>query len=204
MPSSLSATEAGIAERSEWRAAVGQPAEIARVMGRYADLAVVAQAPQDGFEPMNGPRPEDLLFGCGRPVLMVPRYGDFPRMGDHVLVAWNGSAEASRAVHDAFPFLAQARKVTILSVNPDADETGDLPGADIARHLARHGIDVVVTRTDGRDIDTSDVLLNFAADEAADLLVMGGYGHSRLREFAFGGVTRSILRTATLPVLMAH
>ncbi|WP_207481059.1 universal stress protein [Arenibaculum pallidiluteum] len=196
--------EAGIQARSEWRSEIGEPAIGARRSARRADLAVVCQAPQDGYIQMNGPRPEDLLFGSGRPVLVIPRFGEYPSIGERVLVAWDGSAEAARAVNDAFPFLAAARKVTILVVNPDAEAVGALPGADIARHLARHGIEVTVSRTESRELAISDVLLNFSADEGADLLVMGGYGHSRLREMAFGGVTRDILKTTTLPVLMAH
>lgn len=199
-----SVEEAGHQAWSEWRSEAGDPVETARRLTRHADLAVVSQSPEDGYDALSGARPEDLLFGSGRPVLVVPRYGRFERVGEHVLIAWNGSAEAARAVHDAFPFLARAARVTVLAVNPETELTGRWSEEEIARHLARHGFEVTIDRASSREVDAGNLLLNFAADNGADLLVMGGYGHSRLREFVFGGVTRVILDSATLPVLMSH
>jgi nucleotide-binding universal stress UspA family protein len=196
--------EAGYQPLSEWRAEVGDPVEIARRLARHADLAVVSQGPEDGYDALSGARPEDLLFGSGRPVLVVPRYGRFDSIGEHVLIAWNGSPEAARAVHDAFPFLDRAAKITILTVNPGSELPEKWSEEEIARHLARHGFEITINRESSNELDAGDLLLNFAADNGADLLVMGGYGHSRLREFVFGGATRAILDSATLPVLMSH
>lgn len=197
--------EAGIRERSEWRQETGDPVETARRVARHADLVVVPQVSKDEFDALSGARPEDLLFGSGRPVLLVPRFGEFESAGERrVLIAWNGSPEASRAVHDAFPFLANASEVTILAIDPEAGTAGRWSQEELARHLARHGFKVTLERTASGGLPAGDILLNFAADSGADLLVMGGYGHSRLREFVFGGATRTILESATLPVLMSH
>src|SRR5262249_44560338 len=122
-------------------------------------------------------------------------------VGERVLVAWAHSREATRAVHDALPLLKLAKSVTVMEVNPEPDHLG---GADIALHLTRHGVKAEVASTTSGDINNGDAILSRAADLTADLLVMGGYGHSRLREFAFGGVTRHILEHMTLPVLMSH
>ena len=145
-------------------------------------------------------------MASGRPLLMVPFAGDFPVLGQDVLVGWNASAEAARAVNDALPILQRARKVTVLSVNPRRGirGDGDVPAADIALHLARHGIRAEAAHTVVTDIGEGDALLSYAADIGADLLVTGMYGHSRLREMVFGGVTRSLLAEMTVPVFMAH
>jgi nucleotide-binding universal stress UspA family protein len=122
------------------------------------------------------------------------------------LVGWNASREASRAVHDALPLLAKAESTCVFLANPKRGLAahGEEPGADIARHLARHGLKVEVAKTIADDVADSALLLNHASDMGADLLVMGAYGHSRLREFILGGVTRSLLREMTVPVLLSH
>lgn len=197
---------AGIGSRAEWRTARGLPTKVAAVHGRYADLVVVGQ-----IDPENRPdfpvvEPEDLLFDVGRPLLVVPYAGGVQSVGRHVLVAWNASREAARAVNDALPLLEKASKVTILAVNPapGPDGLGDAPGADIALHLARHGVKAEADHLIVPDLDPADVLLNRLADLSADLLVMGGYGHSRLRERILGGATRHIMRHMTVPVLVSH
>jgi nucleotide-binding universal stress UspA family protein len=123
-----------------------------------------------------------------------------------VLVGWNAGREATRAVHDALPLLVKASSVTITAVNPRVGlgAHGQEPGADIARHLARHGVTVEVEHTAAPEIGAADILLNRASELSADLLVVGAYGHSRLREFLLGGVTRSLLHQMTLPVLLSH
>src|SRR5690606_14001873 len=122
------------------------------------------------------------------------------------LIGWNASREAARAVRDALPLLVKAGTATVLVVNPEdaPGAHGEEPGADIARHLARHGVTVRVERSSGAEISVADILLNRAAEMQADMLVIGGYGHSRLREWALGGVTRRLLKEMTLPVLMSH
>jgi nucleotide-binding universal stress UspA family protein len=127
-------------------------------------------------------------------------------VGHDVLVGWNATAEAARALNDALPILRRAHKVTVLSINPRRGirGDGDVPAADIALHLARHGIAAEAAHTVATDIPEGDALLSYAADIGADLLVCGMYGHSRMREMVFGGVTRSLLTEMTLPVFMAH
>jgi nucleotide-binding universal stress UspA family protein len=126
---------------------------------------------------------------------------------ERVLVAWDGSHEAARAVHDALPLLVRAeRGVSLVVVDPErlAGRTGDQPGADMAAHLARHGVRVEVATIPGAGLSVADVLLDRATDESADLIVMGGYGHARLREVVLGGTTRKILKQMTVPVLFSH
>ncbi len=137
-----------------------------------------------------------------RPVIALPFAGEFKTLGRRVLVAWNGSREAARATHDALPFLTQADKVMVLSVNATGEE--HIPGADISTHLARHGVGVEIHNRVQGNIGVGDAILNAASDYGADLLVIGAYGHSRLRELVLGGVTRHLLRHMTVPVLMSH
>lgn len=191
----------------EWRFVEGLPAETVALHARYVDLAIVGQAdPEHPPISTEGRIPEELLFTSGRPLLLVPYVGKFETIGDHVLVAWKPTAEAAHALADALPLLEPAAKVTVLTVNPERwlDAEPGLPVADIALHLARHGIRAEATTTIADDIATGDVLLNHISDCGADLLVMGGYGHTRAREMVFGGVTRQILKQMTVPVLMAH
>ena len=177
------------------------------VQARYADLLVIGQAnPHDHGEGGLLLRlPEHLLLHCGRPLLIVPYTGDFPTVGTRALIAWNGSVEAARAVTAALPMLRRAQKVTVALFNAKAgsDEHGEEPGADIAQYLARHGVQVEVDAYLA-PADAGDAILSLAASTASDLLVMGGYGHTRLRESMMGGATRTILSSMTLPVLMAH
>ncbi|WP_270939103.1 universal stress protein [Falsiroseomonas oryzae] len=189
----------------EWRQVEGTTAGQVALHGRYADLVVLGQ-PDAGGESPAGAAVEAALFETGRPVLVVPHAGVPALPGRRVLVGWNASREASRALHDALPLLAGAESVTVLTINadPGSTEHGQEPGADIARHLARHDLPVTVRRITGADISAGDLLLNEAADLGSDLLVMGGYGHSRLREFVLGGATRTLLGQMTVPVLMAH
>jgi nucleotide-binding universal stress UspA family protein len=203
---------------AEWRVAEGDVVETVKLHARYADLTVVGQ----GRDVKDAPGelallPEELALGVGRPVLIVPRYGAFATVGERVLVAWNGTREATRAVNDAIPLLKAAAKVTVLAVDPADEAAPRVPSADIALHLARHGITadialhlarhgitVEAASTRSVDIGVGDVLLSRAADLGVDLIVMGAYGHSRIREMALGGATRHILQHMTVPVLMSH
>jgi nucleotide-binding universal stress UspA family protein len=187
----------------EWRAVEGEASELLTLHARYADLVVVGQPEPDSKR--LGPS-VDALMAAGRPLLMVPFAGDFPTVGETALVGWNGTREATRAVHDALPLLAQAKRVVVLAINPTRgiNGHGDVPAADMALHLARHGIRAEAAHTVAADIPEGDALLSYAADIGADLLVCGMYGHSRLRELAFGGVTRSLLTEMTAPVLLSH
>jgi nucleotide-binding universal stress UspA family protein len=197
------AERAGIA--AEWRLVEGDPTEMATLNAHYADLAILGQS--DPEHPgISAPRPEAVLLGSGRPILVVPYIGAGEAIGRRAVVAWNASREAARALNDALPLLKDAETVTVLSINParGIDGEGDLPAADIALHLARHDIKAEAAYAVAEDIGVGDVLLSRAADLGSDLIVMGGYGHSRLREIALGGATRTVLRHMTVPVLLSH
>jgi nucleotide-binding universal stress UspA family protein len=171
---------------------------------RYADVAIVARSSSltPGGVPLELPR--DLVVASGRPVILLPPE-PAPLGGGRVLVAWNSSREAARAVADALPFLRRADAVQVLVVDAVANTGhGEEPGADIARHLVRHGAKVDVRRLSSEGRDVGGLILSEAASFGAVLLVMGAYGHSRFTEFVFGGVTRTALREAALPVLMSR
>lgn len=188
----------------EWRLVEGSVPQRTALHARYSDLAILGQDDPATEEDADGVTIEATLFTSGRPILLVPYAGQFETLGRRVLIGWNASREASRAVHDALPVIAGAEQVTILAVNPDDGGHGEEPGTDIARHLARHGLAVTVERTVGAEIGAGDLLLNRAAEIGADLIVTGAYGHSRFRELVLGGVTRTLLRQMTVPVLMSH
>ena len=189
--------------QGEWHtAARGSVASYARA----ADLVILGQ--RDADEPTAMDTPEDVILACGRPVLVVPHAWRGDRVGEHVLIAWNGSREAARAVYDGLPFMTMASSVTVLSVNLGLDhldgEEGRRLRDDLVRHLERHGINARAELTEPVGVSVSDTVLSRAADVGADLIVMGAYGHSRLRELILGGTTHDMLNRAILPVLMAH
>jgi nucleotide-binding universal stress UspA family protein len=173
---------------------------------RYADLVILGQIDPD--DPIAGPRylPEQVIIGSGRPALVIPYIGAAATLGERVVIAWDASREAARAVNDALPLLERAKAVSVVTINPRQDPFGhgEEPGADIGLHLARHDIKIEVERIVSRDIDVANTILSQIANEGADLLIMGAYGHSRMREYVLGGVTRTILAEMTVPVLMSH
>jgi nucleotide-binding universal stress UspA family protein len=172
---------------------------------RYADIVILGQAdPDDGSAPLY--LPEEVTLASGRPSLVIPYIGPSATLGQRVTVAWDASRESARAVNDALPILKRAQAVNVVIVNASDQPLrhGEQPGADIALHLARHGIKVEAKRIDSRDVDVPNIILSHIADQSSDLLVMGAYGHSRLRELVLGGVTRAMLHDMTVPVLMAH
>lgn len=182
----------------------GYVAEEIALHARYADLVVLGQPAPEGQGEVNAQVPEDVVLAGGRPALVVPYIGAGKRLGTRVMVAWDGGREAARAVHGAMPVLERAKSVIVLVINPRRGNHGAEPGADISLHLARHGISVEAQYLEARDISVGDALLSRLADQDIDLLVMGAYGHSRLREWLLGGVTRQIFREMTVPVLMSH
>jgi nucleotide-binding universal stress UspA family protein len=192
----------------EWRVVEGDTISLLALHARYADLTILGQPNQD--EPYKGPTADavlvNVMLSSGRPVLAVPYAGQFERVGERVLVAWNASRESTRAVNDALPLLRGAKAVTVLAVNPKRgiEGHGDVPAADIALHLARHGVKAEAAHTIAHDISEGDALLSYAADLGVDLIVSGGYGHSRAREMVFGGVTRTLLQEMTVPMLLSH
>jgi nucleotide-binding universal stress UspA family protein len=180
------------------------------VQARYCDLVVLGQTdPQDPSPSVMPDFPEYVLMNCGRPVLVVPHSGsataDAPLALKTILVAWDASMEATHAVTSAIPLLKRAGHVDLVVFNPDpqSEAHGSQPGADIALYLARHDIQVEV-RQQTTEADIGTALLALAADLSSDLIVMGGYGHSRLREIVLGGTTRTVLEAMQVPVLMSH
>ncbi len=172
---------------------------------RHSDLVILGQQDPIDFSPLGQNFPADIVMACGRPAIIIPFIGAPPVLGQRVLVAWEGGREAARAVNDALPILKRAHAVTVLSVNPDvAGNDKRDAGADISLHLARHGVKVTAARTITRETSVGDVILADIADNSIDLLVMGAYGHSRLREWVLGGVTRHILAHMTVPVFLSH
>jgi len=173
---------------------------------RHVDLAILGQADPEEGAPLGEGFVADVVMACGRPIIGIPYVGVPATLGQRVLIAWDGGREATRAVNDAMPILERAHSVTVLSVNPQISSDGGRrdPGADISLHLARHGVKVAAARTIAREISVGDALLADIADNSIDLLVMGAYGHSRLREFVLGGTTRELLQHMTAPVLMSH
>jgi len=192
---------------AEWRLIPEGPEADPAVHARYVDLTILGQLdPDRGEAEIIDRRPEQVALASGHPVLVVPYAGRFENVGRRVVVGWSATREAARAVNDAMPLLMAADVVNVLTI--DAHEAprghGALPGADISLHLARHGVKATIEQTVSGDLSVGDTLLSRAADLGADLLVMGAYGHSRLRELLLGGATRTLLRSMTLPVLMSH
>jgi nucleotide-binding universal stress UspA family protein len=173
---------------------------------RYSDLVVISQSVPDEFLPRSrADFPEYVLMHCARPVLVLPYIGVRGDIGRTVTVAWNGSAEAVRAITSAIPLLKRALKVDLVVFDADlaGDVHGEAPGTDMALYLARHGIKVDVTATES-GMDDGESLLSFAADKGADLIVMGAYGHTRLREYLLGGMSRTALDASPVALWMAH
>jgi nucleotide-binding universal stress UspA family protein len=190
--------------RSEWRSLPYLSSEVG-VHAYYADLVVIARPESAG--PSTGPPglAESLVLSSGRPIIMFPARGTVSQVR-RILVAWNATRESIRAVADALPLIVRAKAVQVLVVDHERNRAGhgQEPGADIARHLARHGAQVEVRRLSSGGEEVGRLLLSQAAAFGADLLVMGAYGHSHLREWMFGGVTRTVLYEAALPVLMSR
>lgn len=177
----------------------GYFAELVR-RSRLSDLVVIGQDNPDAPEPMRSALIEAMLFEGGAPTLMVPYIGADDFSPRRALVAWDGSATAARAVRAGLPLLAASESVTVLLVGSRPAEGA----SDIAVYLDRHGLKVEVKQTPAAGVPVADVLLNTVSDGGFDWVVMGAYGHSRVREFLFGGATRDILQEMTVPLLMAH
>ncbi len=190
----------------EWRQGEGPTVETLALSARYADLVIVSQRNSEDDDLEMGEMPDRFILSAGRPVLLVPYAGTFPQVGRTVVVAWDASRLATRAVNDALPLLRKAAKVHLLAVNPEGGQEGhgEIPCADIGHHLARHGVKAEASSLRVDDLEVGDALLSRASDFGADLIVMGAYGHSRWRELVLGGVTRHLLNHMTAPVFMSH
>lgn len=197
---------AGIA--AEWRQAEGAVPEMVTLHARYADVVVLGQRMKDRLDAGAAPElPDHVVLDVGRPALVVPAAKAPRGMADRVLVAWNAGRAAARAVNDALPILEAAADVRILVINPESGIAahGEMPGADIATHLARHNVrgEVVQVNISDRS-QVADEMLKQVSAFNADFLVMGSYGSFRLRELVFGGVTRRILETMTVPIFLSR
>jgi nucleotide-binding universal stress UspA family protein len=180
----------------------GAAEQLGRI-GRRFDLIVVGQPERKNATPAQV-IDEGVLFESGRPVIFVPFIQKGGMILDRMMICWDGSRAASRAIADALPLLRKAKQVEVVIVSDKPNKVDELPGADLGQHLARHGFRVDIKRITSPDIDVPSTILSYAADSSADMIVMGGYGHSRLREFVLGGVTRGLLESMTVPVLMSH
>jgi nucleotide-binding universal stress UspA family protein len=183
----------------------GNPAETAATVGALArlyDLTVVLQ-PEPDRDTFDNTVPQEILFQSGGPVIFIPYTHKGPFEPTHIGIAWDGSRLAARALRDAAPFLARAQTITIISVNETEIPT-EVSAATLATHLARQELTAGIVRMSADRTDIQPMILSIAADSGLDLVVMGGYGHSRLNERILGGVTRGMLRSMTVPTLMSH
>jgi nucleotide-binding universal stress UspA family protein len=170
----------------------------------HSDLVIVGHPAPDGLpEDLS---PERLLLASGVPILIVPNAWKRETIGTNVLVGWNASREARRAVTDALPFLTAARSVTVLVVDPDRSHQRheEEPGADIALHIARHGAHVRVKQVSSHASPIAEIILSHAVDNGIDLIVIGAYSHARLAELLFGGATRTLLARMPVPIVISR
>lgn len=193
----------GLGPGSEWRSLRSLSSEVG-VHAYYADLVIISRPEPAGQTAGPPGLAESLVLSSGRPIVLFPPRGTVSRVR-RVVLAWNATRESIRAVGDALPLLVKAEAVEVLVADPQRQRThGEEPGADIARHLVRHGAQVEVRRLSSGGEDVGRLLLSESEKFRADLLVMGAYGHSQVSEWMFGGVTRTVLYEAGIPVLMSR
>jgi nucleotide-binding universal stress UspA family protein len=185
-----------VADVQQIEVQLGHAADTFAQIARRFDLSIMIQ-PEPGHAEATGSIVEAALFGSGRPVLIAPYIQKGGLKLDHVTVCWDGSRTSARAVGDALPFLARAAAIEVVVVGHQQIKSDEMPGMDIGRYLARHGLKIEA-------ISVSNVILSHAAETSTSLIVMGGYGHSRMRELILGGTTRDVLAEMTIPVLMSH
>jgi nucleotide-binding universal stress UspA family protein len=203
----LEAARAADVASSEFRAPAGDAYQVGTIHARYSDLTILGQPERGAFDyAFSSDLAHTLVMGSGRPVLFVPYAGTVPTLAERVLIAWKDTREAARAVNDAMPLVQSAAFIQAVTVAPKEDEAVEAFVAEqqLRRYLALHQLDVAMKRIVAPDINAGEFLLSQAADASADLIVMGGYSHRRIRELIWGGVTRTMLRSMTLPVLMSH
>jgi nucleotide-binding universal stress UspA family protein len=191
--------------QGEWYPLDRADAVTSIAIAQASDLAIIGQV-RPGVRPAPTWRPEDIVLGCGRPVLMVPYIGSYTQIGRRVLVAWDGSREVGRALHDALPLIRAAEAVTVMTVRARVKDLDSSHGSleRVLRHLARHGVAARPAEALNLGSTVADELLSRSVDLAADLMIAGAYHHSPLRETLLGGVSRDLFQHMTLPVLMSH
>jgi nucleotide-binding universal stress UspA family protein len=201
------ARKAQYAARAEWRQTLEQDAlEMLLRYARYADLVIAGQPDADDPGGVPATYAHELVMSAGRPVLYVPAKGRFDAVGRRVLVAWNGSREATRAVKDGLPLLPPAEEAEVVTYDREKvrPAAGDLPDPDLAMYLARHGARASIAAESSRGEEIGELILQRARAKSADVIVMGAYSHSRLRELVLGGATRTVFRSMHVPVLMSR
>lgn len=189
----------------EWRAPAGPPIDAALAHARCADVFVVPQ--RDPSAPDFADRLlTTIMLSSGHPILVVPYIGARRTLGENVLIAWDGGREASRAIADALPILERARRVSVITVRTEGDSSANdqMAAGRLVAWLHQHRVEVAINRYDQPGIDLGEWLLSRVADAGSDLVVMGGYAHTRARELILGGVTRTLLHSMTVPVFMSH
>ncbi len=192
---------------AEWRQVEGAVPEMLVLNARYADLAVVGQRMPGRLDAGAAPElPDHVVLDVGRPAVVVPYSGTPETVGKRILLAWNASRAAARATNDALPLLQAADEVRIMVINAERGimAHGELPGADIATHLARHDVKGEVVEVTADRSTVGDELIAQCEDFKADMMVIGSYGSFRIRELVFGGTTRRILEKMTVPVFMSR
>jgi nucleotide-binding universal stress UspA family protein len=172
-------------------------------LSRLYDLNIVGQ-PDSSKPSQTDFISEAVLFGSGRPMLMVPYINRGTFKADRVLVCWDGRTPAARAVHNAAPFLRKAKAIDVVTVNENEDTVGEASLAALIDHLARRDLPATAHRLTADTSNIHNAILSLAADNNTDLIVMGGYGHSRFREFVLGGATRGMFESLTVPALISH
>jgi len=189
-----------------WRCIEGAVDAVLTRQACSVDLLVLSQQnPEDDMFLGGRDMPDQVILSAGRPVLMIPYTYRGEGMGKRILVAWDGSSRASRAVHDAMPFLKAANHVTVMVANPEGEiRHGVEPGAQITAHLIRHGVKAEAAHITNPDVKLGELLLSRAADMSADLIICGAYGHARWKELILGGVTDHLLDHMPVPLLMSH
>lgn len=178
----------------------------AAVYARHAELSVILSPNGGWLDDSRTKLFEGLLFGSGRPILLIPENWAGGAIGKRIALGWNGKREAARALADSMPLLRAAEEVNVITVDarPDFNSFGEAPGLDITAHLARCGVRATLRNVDGLGRENGEALLAEALEARADLIVIGGYGRARLSEFVFGGVTRALSRVSDIPVFMSH
>ncbi len=189
--------------RTQWRRVEDDRARELALHARYCDLMITGRL-VNGNSEYSVRLAESIILTTAKPVIVMPDVPNPPQPGKHIMVGWNGSRESSRAVDAALPLLAAAERVDVVCVDPQGDDHGAVPGADLCTHLARHGVRAHAQSVDSGGHGAGETLLGRAAADGADLLVMGAYGHSRWREVVLGGATAHVLANSRIAVLMAH
>lgn len=188
----------------DWRLIDGpDPTEIV-TLAKAVDLAILGQYARGANG--TGFHPDDIATACGRPLLIVPYIGGFNSVGENVLIAWDGTREATRALNDALPLIAAAKSATVITIVAQERQVEHAHGElqRVVAHLEHHGVQARAEETLRGGMAVCDLLLSRAADLGADMIVAGAYHHSPLREALIGGVSRDLLRHMTVPVLMSH